>query len=68
MTKGEFNLAKRIGAAEERIKQQMKTVKHRDSCPVENDPEGYAPCNCGASAQRQGLQTALDALKLDDDV
>jgi len=36
---------------------------HSNFCPME-DPESYAPCNCGASDANRPIQEALDALKL----
>lgn len=39
---------------------------HADSCPVEYDPEGYAPCNCGASAANGAVRDAIRELKLED--
>ena len=36
---------------------------HSNFCPVE-DPESYAPCNCGASARSRPIEEALRALKL----
>jgi len=43
-------------------KQAMKS--HADRCVVEMDPEGYAPCNCGATAANNALQEVIDKLKL----
>lgn len=36
---------------------------HRTSCPIE-DPESYAPCNCGVSEANRPIEDALRALKL----
>lgn len=43
--------------------EKVKSAPHRVTCPME-DPESYAPCNCGASASSGPIQEALNALKL----
>jgi hypothetical protein len=43
--------------------EKARSAPHRTSCPME-DPESYAPCNCGASAANGPIREALDALKL----
>lgn len=37
---------------------------HSDHCPVECDPEGYAPCSCGASSHNSRISDAISELKL----
>jgi hypothetical protein len=43
--------------------EQARHAEHSRSCPVE-DPESYAPCNCGASAKNRVIDSALLELKL----
>lgn len=35
------------------------------SCPVESDPEGYAPCNCGADAFNKKREQVFKLLSID---
>lgn len=37
--------------------------QHSVSCPME-DPENYAPCNCGASTNNSHIDGALKELEL----
>lgn len=37
--------------------------QHRITCP-EEDPESYAPCNCGAMEHNKPLDEAVELLKL----
>lgn len=46
------------------VKLESSRVSHSDSCPVESDPEGYAPCNCNASAVNCRIDAAIQELKL----
>ena len=39
-------------------------VKHGDRCIVELDPEGLAPCDCGASQRNGVLDKAIEILSL----
>lgn len=43
--------------------ENVPSAHHANSCPVE-DPESYAPCNCGASGKNSYVERALEALKL----
>lgn len=36
---------------------------HDDRCRVETDPEGYAPCSCGAAESNRGLDRMIEALR-----
>lgn len=47
-----------------KVKLESCRKQHNDSCPVEYDPEGYAPCKCGASAVNSAIFSALNELKL----
>jgi len=47
-----------------KIKLEGSRRGHSDSCPVEADPEGFAPCNCGASNHNGKISDALDELDL----
>jgi hypothetical protein len=46
-----------------KVKLEDSSQSHRVSCPVE-DPESYAPCNCGASPVNFRIQAALKDLEL----
>ena len=43
---------------------RVRYAPHKGSCPVEWDPEGYAPCNCGAGSVGEAVSDALAALEL----
>ncbi len=45
------------------ILENLPKAPHAVTCPIE-DPESYAPCNCGSSAQQRPIREALDILKL----
>lgn len=49
-----------------KVKLEGVKISHKDSCPVECDPEGYAPCNCGASTTNSAIDSAIKELKIDD--
>jgi hypothetical protein len=38
-------------------------VRHSDRCRVELDPEGYAPCNCGATSTNAAIERAIRILE-----
>lgn len=42
---------------------KAKQGQHTNSCPIE-DPESFAPCNCGASSANGPIQEALEHLNL----
>jgi hypothetical protein len=52
-----------VKMTEARIILEGTQREHSRSCNVENDPESYAPCNCGASAHNNSIQKAIDKLK-----
>lgn len=35
---------------------------HGNFCPVEADPEGFAPCNCGFASKGRKLDEAIEKL------
>ena len=41
----------------------MVNFEHANSCPME-DPESYAPCNCGASKKTKDVDRIDDDLKV----
>lgn len=47
-----------------KVKLEGSRRGHSDRCPVDYDPEGYSPCNCGASSHNSRVSDALDELKL----
>lgn len=47
-----------------KVKLESSKANHSDCCPVESDPEGFAPCNCGASGINRRVQDAINELKL----
>lgn len=49
-----------------KVKLENVKVDHKDSCPVECDPEGYAPCSCGASATNSAVGSAIRELNIED--
>lgn len=51
-----------------RAKVQLEGMKvtHKDNCVVENDPEGYAPCNCGAAQTNNKIDAVLRTLEIKD--
>ena len=49
-----------------KVKLERARSPHRDSCPVECDPEGFAPCNCGASATNSAIDSAMRELNIED--
>lgn len=51
--------------ARAKIRLENSKVNHRGSCPVESDPEGYAPCNCGASTTNSTIDSAIKELSLE---
>lgn len=44
---------------------ELEKVKrgHADRCRVEMDPEGYSPCNCGASNSNSSIDRAIRILR-----
>ncbi|OGN06281.1 MAG: hypothetical protein A3B86_04145 [Candidatus Yanofskybacteria bacterium RIFCSPHIGHO2_02_FULL_38_22b] len=48
-----------------KVKLENSKMNHKDSCPVESDPEGYAPCNCGASKTNGAIDAAIRELNID---
>lgn len=55
-------LIEKIALARAALK-RVPTRAHSVACPVE-DPESYAPCNCGASAAMSPIRDAVDLLTL----
>lgn len=51
----------RIGQAIAELKKGKQG--HNDRCRVELDPEGYAPCNCGASSTNAAIDRAIRILE-----
>ena len=49
-----------------KVKLEGSRMSHKDSCPVESDPEGYAPCNCGASKTNSAIDAAIRELNIED--
>lgn len=47
------------------LEETLKKKRCSDRCITELDPEGYAPCNCGASSARSSLQEAIKLLSID---
>ncbi len=47
-----------------KIKLENQRTGHSGNCAVELDPEGYAPCNCGASGHNRNITNALEELEL----
>lgn len=41
---------------------QREGGRHSDRCVVELDPEGYAPCSCGASSRNGKIDDAIKKL------
>ena len=48
-----------------KIRLENAKMSHRNSCPVETDPEGFAPCNCGASNTNYAIESAIQDLSLE---
>lgn len=48
---------------EARLIAKTLRMPHDSNCRVETDPEGYAPCSCGASASNGRLDRIMEALK-----
>jgi hypothetical protein len=46
-----------------KVKLEEAQVKHKGGCVTE-DPESFAPCNCGASYVNQALTRAIRELDL----
>lgn len=44
--------------------EKIQHKSHSSSCPVDYDPEGYAPCNCGASSHNAEIKRAIEHLEL----
>ncbi len=63
MDKNTVRLLKQIGRAELALNQAKKG--HSERCIVELDPDGMAPCNCGASATNAAIDKALKELQVD---
>ena len=42
---------------------KVSLANHSNYCPIE-DPESYAPCNCGADGDNAPIEEALRILKL----
>lgn len=53
----EAQLIRKMARAEMAL--ENARVNHKDNCIVELDPEGYAPCNCGATATNSRIESAL---------
>lgn len=63
MTKYTYDqLVAKITLAEAHLR-RARAGRHSNFCPIE-DPESYAPCNCGASANDEPINAALRELKL----
>lgn len=56
-------LIERIGQAKMKLK-QMKEQRHSKSCPVETDPEGVAPCDCGVTTRNNQIDEVLRILQI----
>ena len=56
-----IELGRRLGKAESEL-EKAKT-SHADRCAVEMDPEGYTPCNCGASSTNLAIDKAIRILR-----
>lgn len=41
---------------------QREAGGHSNRCAVELDPEGYAPCSCGASGRNSKIDEAIKKL------
>jgi len=48
-----------------KVRLENSRVSHKNGCPVESDPEGHAPCNCGASATNLNINFAIKDLSLE---
>lgn len=48
-----------------KVRLENSRVSHKNGCLVESDPEGYAPCNCGASATNSNINSAIKDLSLE---
>ncbi|MBI2674560.1 MAG: hypothetical protein HYX22_02385 [Candidatus Yanofskybacteria bacterium] len=48
-----------------KVKLENSKMIHRNSCPIESDPEGYAPCSCGASKTNSAIDAAIRELNID---
>lgn len=58
-----YKLIEKMARAKMRL--EDSTQQHKNGCPVECDPEGFAPCNCGASAANAALKRAIKELSFD---
>jgi hypothetical protein len=46
-------------------KYELKKIRidHKNNCMVEVDPEGYAPCSCGATKINNKIYNIIEILK-----
>ena len=49
-----------------KVKLENSRVNHKDSCPVESNPDGYSRCNCGASTANLAIDAAIRELRIED--
>jgi hypothetical protein len=59
-TRALIEMGKKLGRAEAALKSARRG--HSSSCAVEMDPEGYTPCNCGATLANVAIDKALSEL------
>jgi hypothetical protein len=62
MDKDTMKLMEKIIRAKVKLESMKKD--HSNRCIVELDPEGYAPCSCGATSSNSNISSILDELKL----
>lgn len=55
------DLIGKIAVARDRLSQKKR--RHKDRCVVETDPDGFAPCSCGASEFNAAIDEAIRVLK-----
>lgn len=63
MTPSEVRLVEKITRA--KVKLERARRAHSSNCIVEMDPEGLAPCNCGAGSANFAIDAALRELELE---
>ena len=46
-----------------KVKLENAKIKHSRNCVIDLDPEGYAPCDCGASKFNAMINDILEELE-----
>ena len=63
MNLNEVKLIEKIVRA--KVKLEGARAQHTSACPVDADPEGHAPCTCGASTRNSAIKAVLKELSFE---